>query len=251
MKEQILARQTELIKIAKQHGFTDTNHEDEAIAFCLNHSELVVRAEGFACLREKYTEIVCEYVAGRFKKLSASARDMIVDKTFDRIWQFTDCRKVKTTEGSLGGLVTLICEWGAREIWRTEDRRARLLRANFQKLWCIQREEAEEYRGNEITERDLEELVAAIQRSVNPYLFPGTAEVLRALSFLYLRRNGMQVQGLAPSPSLSGIVRYLEANGTPMSEQEVQHCLKILRSKTKAVLEENGWEIDLPVSKCA
>lgn len=219
--------------------------EDEEIAIALNGPDEAAWSAAIGRLYGKYYEIVREYIDGRFQHLSATARDMIADCTFDRIREYRNERPIRTMEGSLSAFVILVCEWEAKKVGRKEKRRRELLNINFQELWCAQRDEADAYRGSALTDQDIEDIMVAIQAALDPSLYPRTARVFQAVSALFLASNGLQVKGLPRRPSVAAIQEHLESRGEPMSEHEISHLLNVLRSKAAAVLEEHGWQIRL------
>jgi hypothetical protein len=181
------------IEFAKKLGANNIKEEDEAIAFCLNQTEELVWAPAFVRLQEKYKDIVRSYIEQRHPEMSAIGKDMTFDMTFDRIRDYRTFAPIKTKDGGLGGLVCLICEWEAQRVSRKENRRHDLLVKNFGDLWCVQRDQADAFRGDAISERDVWELLNAIQTSLNPMMYPATALVMNAISANYLNTNGHQI----------------------------------------------------------
>jgi hypothetical protein len=231
-------------------GPIDITHEDEAIAFCLNCPDEGIWAPAFGLLQKKYKDIVLSYIEVHHPNISAIGKDMILDRTFDRILKYRVKHKIKTKDGGLGVFVCLICKWEAEQMSRKENRRHNLLKNNFQDLWCVQRDAADEFRGDIITDQDVEDLLSAIRQDLNPELYPGTAPILRAISTIFLNSNGLQVKEMPANPSVEGIKNYLENHNILMTEDDIIHFRQILRRRAKTILEEHGWELNI-VSKYA
>jgi hypothetical protein len=243
-----------IIALSKTLGAQDINQLDEAIAYCLNRPEEHARVAAFARLQKKYHDIVQEYLGHRYPGLSAAGKDLAADATFDKIWIYAHSgKRVNTSQGSLATFVNLVCEWSAWQVHRTERRRRNLLLGNFQDLWCVQRDEADAYRGDTVTDQEVDDLMAAIRRSLVPDLYPHTTLVMEALSAIFVSSNGLQLEGLPRNPSVAAIKGYIDSHHAPLSlgEDEIRHCLSILRYRAKAVLQEYGWEIEHPSSKYA
>lgn len=246
-----MTKAEELIQIARQLGGATVTGEDEAVAFCLNRPDKGIRAEAFALLHEKYYDITLKYLKQRSPESSATSAEMIADRTFDRIWVYSARQEVRATNGSLGAFVNLVCEWELKRAYVREKRRRGLLTENFQKLWFVQRDEADSYRDDSLSDQDMEGLMSAIRRSFDAVLHPRTIFMLQAISAIFINTNGLQVRGMPASPSISAVKRYLENNGKPMTEEEIKRRLQVLRAKAKSVLEENGWDLERRLSKYA
>jgi len=237
----------DLVQIAQNLSAQNINTEDDAIAFCLNHHEENLRAKAFVRLQDKYCDILRAYIEFRFPEICATAKDMLTDMTFDRIWKASSTRKVcfRTKNGSLGTFVNLMCEWAGARVLKKERRRYDLLVNNYKDAWFVQRDEADAYRGDEITDSDVTELMNALQQSFDIGEYPNMSLILRALSSNFLDSNGLQVEGCPCNPSVAGIQNYLEHHGVHMTNYEIGRQLKILRTKAENVLEKQGWELTL------
>jgi len=231
----------QFIEFTKQLGAQGVTTEDDCIAYCLHRPEEEIWMLGFARLYDKYYAIVRRYVDGRCGELSVTARDMIADFTFDRIKDYRADRRIRTSNGSLGGFVALVCQWAVKRVFRKETRRHHLLAANFQDLWCVQRDQADAFRGDTVSGQDVADLLAAIQMSLNSVMYPNTAHVFRALSAIFINTNGLQVEGRPRNPGVASIKDYLDRHGHPMGEEEIVRCLNVLRARASSVLEEYGW----------
>jgi hypothetical protein len=101
-----------------------------------------------------------------------------------------------------------------------------------------------------VSEQEVDDLMAAIRRSLAPSQYPHTAVVMEALAAIFVGSNGLQVDGCPQNPSVAAIKRYLDDKGMmSLSEDEIRNCLRVLRRRAKTVLEECGWEIEHPFSK--
>jgi hypothetical protein len=249
-----MTEEDEVIVLARTLGAQNIELLDEAIAYCLNHPNEEARVIGFARLQRKYHDIAEGYLGHRYPGLSATGKDLAADATFDKIWVYAHSgRTIRTNQGSLAAFVNLMCEWAAWQVHRTERRRRALLLGNFQESWCVQRDEADAYRGETVTDQEIDLLMGAIRQAVVPDQYPHTALVMEALSAIFVGSNGLQLNGRPRNPSVAAIKRYIDTNhgSSSLSEDEINAYLRVLRHRAKAVLQDYGWEIGHPASKYA
>jgi hypothetical protein len=236
-----------LVEIAHRLGATDVCHEDDAIAHCINnrqrlHDSIFETAVGR--LVEKYRAVMVGYIEHRFPELSGAGKDEALNRTFDRIWEYIGSgRTLRTVDGSLGNFVALTCQWSARRVLRDEKRRHELLKKQLGGDWYTHRDESEFYKGDAVTEQDLEEVLSALKRAFDPALYPTAAPVLEAVSAIILGTNDLQLRGRAYTANVAAIQNYLDRREMHLSEEEVRRSLEVLRSRAKEILEENGWEV--------
>jgi hypothetical protein len=231
------------VEIAHAAGATNLREEDEGIAFCVNFLPDPIRGHALARLRIKYASIVYDYIKERFKDISAAELDMALDETFDKLSAYALKTKLRPVNGTLSGLVVLQSTWVGKKFDRRDQRRRRLLCETFINTWQIYKDANEPHRSDTITEKDLEELIIAIRRALDPKVYANTRMVLEAIASLYLSTNGLQVSGLGPNPSAAAISRYLDDCGTPLPVEEISRAILVLQYRVIGVLEENGWQV--------